>query len=241
MRFAYLIEPPFNYLSENGDVTGCDVELIRTVLNTLGIDTIEFIETEFSQLLPGLAAYRWDITTGLFDTAERRKIATFSRPIWALPNGLLIKKGNPAKLTGYRSVAQDASRKMVVIRDQLQHQATIEACVPANGTIVCETYDEAMQAVRDGRADAYASVAMAHTGFLEQHPQLRSELETISIPSAEKTAARGAFGFRLSDTMLRNTIDAALTDYLGSPEHRRMMRSFGFEDEQVDLIVSGNA
>ncbi|NWJ24225.1 hypothetical protein [Rhizobium sp. RM] len=46
MRFAYLIEPPFNYLSDNGDVTGCYVELIRTVLNTLGIDTIEFIETE---------------------------------------------------------------------------------------------------------------------------------------------------------------------------------------------------
>ncbi len=29
MKFAYLIEPPFNYREDDGTVTGCDVELAR--------------------------------------------------------------------------------------------------------------------------------------------------------------------------------------------------------------------
>ncbi|MGV3548626.1 hypothetical protein [Rhizobium sp.] len=29
MKFAYLIEPPFNHRDADGTVTGCDVELVR--------------------------------------------------------------------------------------------------------------------------------------------------------------------------------------------------------------------
>ena len=33
MKLAYLIEPPFNYVDTNGDVTGCDVELARQTVS----------------------------------------------------------------------------------------------------------------------------------------------------------------------------------------------------------------
>ena len=55
INFAYLIEPPFNYRSADGAVTGCDVELARTALGMIGIHDFEMVETEFAQLLPGLA------------------------------------------------------------------------------------------------------------------------------------------------------------------------------------------
>ncbi|MGK6313823.1 transporter substrate-binding domain-containing protein [Neorhizobium sp. DT-125] len=87
--FAYLVEPPFNHRQPNGTVTGCDVELARTVLAMASVTDISMVETEFAQLLPGLADGRWRMTTGLFSTEERRRIAAFSRPIWALPDGLL--------------------------------------------------------------------------------------------------------------------------------------------------------
>ena len=97
MKFAYLIEPPFNYRTDDGKVTGCDVELAQTVLAELGAAKVDLIETEFSELLSGVSEGRWQMTTGLFATAERRKLASFSRPIWALPDGLLVKKGNPKR------------------------------------------------------------------------------------------------------------------------------------------------
>lgn len=123
MKFAYLIEPPFNYRTDAGRVTGCDVELARIVLSMIGVETVEFVETEFSNLLPGLEQRRWDITTGLFDTEERRKTAAFSRPIWALSDDLLVLKGNPCKLDGYVSAAQTPHCRLAAIRDQVQHHA----------------------------------------------------------------------------------------------------------------------
>lgn len=140
MRFAYLIEPPFNYRNECGDVTGCDVELARVILAMIGIHEIEFIEAEFSQLLPGLNENLWDMTTGLFDTAERRKIVTFSHPIWALPDGLLVRKGNLRDLDGYASAAKNPECTLVAIRDQIQHRAIMEAGVPDDRILICETY-----------------------------------------------------------------------------------------------------
>ena len=64
--FAYIIEPPFNYLDADGSLTGCDVELARTVLQAAGRPPLHPIETTFAQLLPGLAAGRWRMTTGRF-------------------------------------------------------------------------------------------------------------------------------------------------------------------------------
>lgn len=93
MRFAYLIEPPFNSVNAKGRVTGCDVELARHVFDALGIAEFDLVGTEFSELLPGLADGRWRMTTGLFGTRERRAFAQFSRPIWALSDGLLIRPG----------------------------------------------------------------------------------------------------------------------------------------------------
>jgi len=54
MKFAYLIEPPFNYVDAAGRVTGCDVELARYVFAEIGITDFEPVETEFAELLPGV-------------------------------------------------------------------------------------------------------------------------------------------------------------------------------------------
>jgi polar amino acid transport system substrate-binding protein len=190
MRFAYLIEPPFNFLSREGTVTGCDIALARAALDLAGICDLEFVETEFAQLLPGLGEGRWEMTTGLFATEERRKAAAFSRPIWALSDGLLVHKGNPLGLTGYASIARGENCVVAVIRDQIQHRAAIAARIPADRILVFETYPEAARAVLDSRAQAYASVARAHIGFLEKsaHP----ELEAVTVSVREAQPALGA-------------------------------------------------
>src|SRR5262249_2499540 len=147
MKFAFLVEAPFNYRSADGAVTGCDVELARSVLSTVGIPELELIETEFAQLIPGVAQGLWRMTTGLFATEERRKIAAFSRPIWALADGLLVRRGNPKRLTGYTAVAQIADCRIAVIRNQIQHQAALDFGTPADRVLICDTYDAAAQAV----------------------------------------------------------------------------------------------
>lgn len=236
MKFAYLIEPPFNHIRDDGSVTGCDVELARVVFDAIDAEPFESVETEFAELLPGVADGRWRMTTGLFATDERRQIASFSRPVWALPDGLLVAANNPLRLTGYESVAASGTCRLAVIRDQFQHRSAVDFGVPEDCIMVFETYTEACHAVRDGQADAYASVARAHTGFLEQQAEL--DLDVVVVPASEKQPAFGSFAFSKQDVELRHRVDAVLADYLGSAAHHQMMAGFGFSDAEVDLVAN---
>jgi len=236
MKFAYLIEPPFNYVDATGRVTGCDVELARYVFAEIGIADFEPVETEFAELLPGVGDGRWRMTTGLFATDERKKNALFSRPIWALPDGLLVTSGNPVDLSGYQSVAEKSDVRLAVIRDQFQHRSAVDFGVGADRIMIFETYTEAARAVREGSADAYASVGRAHSGFIEQNPEWG--LELVLVPNSEMPPAFGSFAFGLNDADLRKDVDAILSQFLGSDAHRKMVASFGFSGAEVDMVAS---
>ena len=236
MRVAYLIEPPFNYRTESGAVTGCDVEVAREVMKRLGLTDIQFIETEFAELLPGLRDGRWEMTTGLFATDERQLSASFSRPIWALPDGLLVRHGNPLGLSGYRSIAAIDTCRLAVIRDQFQHRSALDFGVPHQRISIHETYTEAAKAVAEGHVDAYASVARAHSGFIERHQDMMLAMTTV--PSSEKRAAFGSFGFARDNDDLRLSVDDVLKSFIGSTEHRAMVSTFGFSSADVDLVAS---
>ncbi|MEM9522934.1 MAG: transporter substrate-binding domain-containing protein [Pseudomonadota bacterium] len=82
MRFADLIEPPFNFHDAAGKVQGHDVDIARHVFRAFG-EVFEPIETEFAQRLPGLSIGDWRMTTGLCATGERRLDVLPTRPVWA--------------------------------------------------------------------------------------------------------------------------------------------------------------
>ncbi|WP_299144929.1 transporter substrate-binding domain-containing protein [uncultured Tateyamaria sp.] len=235
MRVAYLIEPPFNYVDDAGAVTGCDVELARYVLGQLGFGDIEFVETEFAQLLPGLALGDWHMTTGLFSSPERQRVALFSRPIWALPDGLLVRAEDTQRLTGYRSLAASDDLKLAVIRDQVQHVTALDLGVAPGQIHLFETYTDAARAVFDGTVNAFASVARAHEGFLKSNDDAR--LAVVNVPLREREPAFGCFAFALSASDLRNQVDQVLNTFIGGAEHRLLMTEFGFADADVDRIL----
>jgi polar amino acid transport system substrate-binding protein len=226
IRFAFLIEPPFCYRASDGAVTGCDVEVARHCLHAVGVETIVFLETEFPELLPGLADGRWDMTTGLFVTDERRRLADFSRPIWALPDGLLVRSDNPHEIVGYGTFARAHPLRLAVVRDQVQHRTALRLGVGQDQIHLFETFAEATAAVAAGMVDAYASVAMAHRGFLSLNPS--SPLTVIEIPNSEKASEQGAFAFSKSKSELGRAVDKVLAAYLGSADHRALMARFGF-------------
>ncbi|WP_052711513.1 transporter substrate-binding domain-containing protein [Elstera litoralis] len=226
LRFAYLIEPPFCYRDAEGRVTGYDVEIARHLLPNLGVPSIQFIETEFSELLDGLTDGRWAMTTGLFITEARRERVDFSRPIWELPDGLLIRSETAADIHGYTSLAQSPTRRLGIIQDQVQHQTARRLGVPNDRISLFNTYEAAAHAVRAGTIDAYASVALAHRGHLALNPD--PYLTVVEVPSTEKPPERGGFAFAKTDASLRQAVDTALTAFVNTPPHHALAARFGF-------------
>jgi polar amino acid transport system substrate-binding protein len=232
--FAYLDEPPFCAPTADGPV-GCDVEVAFAVLRAIGAGRIETRLVTFAELLPGVAGGTWHINTPLFVTAERAQLVDFSRPVWSLADGLMVQAGNPKRLTSYRALAAHADARLVVVADQVQEQRALAAGFDRARVLRVATQAEAVAAVRDGRADAYASVAMAHRGFLRAAPDAR--LAVADFGSDGGAAAEGAYSFAKSNGDLWRAFDDALGRFLGSPEHRAIMRRYDFADADIDRVV----
>lgn len=226
LRVGFLIEPPFGFRGPDGAAGGCDIETAARVARDLGFAGIAPVEATFDELLPGLAAARWDMTVGLFITPERGEIVDFCRPIWALGDGLLVAQGNPRRLSGYGSLAEDPDARLAAIHGQVQHRTALDHGVPAERIVLFDSYAAAATAVAKGRVDAYASVAMAHRGHLALHPSLPCAV--VDVPHVERAPSRGAFAVAKGREELRAGIDAALAGFLGTPEHASLMARFGF-------------
>lgn len=171
------------------------------------------------------------------DVRDRRtpQDVAFTRPIWALADGFLVRRGNPFDLSGYLSVASRAACRLAVVRDQYQHRSALELGVAETQIMIFDTYEQAAAAVRDGRACAYASVARAHAGFIAINPDWN--LEVIAVPAGEKPAACGAFAVGKADDAFRRAVDGVLEEFMGSPEHRSMMTTFGFAADDIDRLM----
>jgi polar amino acid transport system substrate-binding protein len=238
LRFAFLEEPPFCFRASDGTIAGCDVELARLVAQRIGAEPFVPIETEFAQLLPGLADGQWDMTTGLFVTEARQRIAAFSRPIWRLGDGLLIRSDDRRLIESYSSIAAAPRMRLAVVRDQVQHQTALGLGVGAERIVTLGAYAEAAAAVASGAVDAFASVASAHRAHLMRRDE--RGLAIVDIPEREKNADRGAFAFAIEAREFRDAVDEALTDILGSAAHLAMMARYGFSAEDVERVAPGN-
>jgi len=234
VTFAYLDEPPFCAPRPDGPV-GCDVEVAFAVLKAIGVERIEARLVTFAELLPGVARGDWQINTPLFVTEERARLVDFSRPVWSLADGLMVRAGKLRGFESYRSLAVDSGARLAVVADQVQEQRALAAGFAPERILCVATQPDAVQAVLDGHAEAYASVAMAHRGFLRAKPDAR--LAVVDFAEHGAPAAVGAYSFSKSNAALRTAFDDALGRYLGGPEHRRIMQRCGFSEADIDRVA----
>lgn len=234
--FAYIDEPPFATPLPDGAARGCDVDLALTGLRAIGVRAIELRLTTFAELLPGVASGRWTMSTPVFVSAERQGIVSFSRPVWALADGFVVPAGNPCGITSYRTIAK-GRRKLALVAGQIQRNNALAAGVTADELVEFATQHEALQAVRDGLADAYASTAVGNRTVLAQ-----SRLgELMGVDAQDdfcRTPPIGAFSFAHASVDLRRAFDEFLVDYVGSSEHRERMLCNGLTRNEIDPIVS---
>ncbi|TIW91585.1 MAG: transporter substrate-binding domain-containing protein [Mesorhizobium sp.] len=235
LKFAFLEEPPFCFVGALGEVSGSDVELARKLGEMLGLASFKPIGTEFVELLPGLIEGRWTMTTGLFVSEERRQLVDFTRPIWALQDGLLVAKDNSRGFRGYQSIAEDRTALIGVITDQVQHLTALHNGIAPEQIWTFATQADAADAVANGTVHAYASVAMAHRGYLTRRPDM--PLGLVEVPSVEKQPSAGAFAIAKGNSVLLRRVDACLDELVGSDWHRQMMARYGFSDSDIDRIV----
>ena len=89
--------PPFNFLTETGDVAGFDVDVAQEIANRLGKE-LNYVTTSWDGIVEGLRAKRYDGILGSMGiTEERQRVIDFSIPYYYSGPQLIARKDGPIK------------------------------------------------------------------------------------------------------------------------------------------------
>jgi polar amino acid transport system substrate-binding protein len=153
--------PPLQFVNDKGELEGMRVELGNALAKQLGL-TAEYVRIEFSAMVPGLAAKRWDmINTGIFWTEERSKLM-YMIPYEQAAVSFLAARGNPLNISKWEDLA---GRVVGVELGGIEERRTREvdemlkkAGLKGIDIRTFNNFAEAFQALRARQVDAATSI-----------------------------------------------------------------------------------
>lgn len=238
MLVGFANEAPYAYLDgESGRLTGEAPEVARHVFRQLGLGELEGVLTEFGSLIPGLKAGRFDvIAAGMYITPERAREIRFSEPTYCIGEAFIVAVGNPEALHSYEDVAAHGSARLGVVAGTVERGYARSVGIPDERVVVLPDAPSALEAVRAGRVEAYAGTSLTVQYLLDRAADSRLErARPFTDPLVDGRSVRGcgAFGMRKADTDLAEAVDMALAGFLGTPEHLRLVKPFGFTEAEL--------
>ncbi len=241
-RIGYAIEPPYAFLTPEGEVTGEAPEIAKRIASRLGFLNVTWRNFEFSSLIGKLEAGHIDmIAAGMYATPMRARRAAFSEATFQVRSGLLVAAGNPKRLHGTRQVAEETDVRLAVLSGSVEETLYRSLGVPANRLVVVPDALTGCSAVKSGLADALALSSpsvfwMAKTRG--EHPGQVEAAHPYEALANEELGC-GAFAFRKEDRALLQAWNQALREFLGSDEHAALVASFGFAPNDLPHCVVG--
>jgi polar amino acid transport system substrate-binding protein len=237
-RVGFANEAPYAYVEpESRRLTGEAPEIARALLARMGIERIEGVLTEFGSLIPGLKAGRFDlIAAGMYVTPARCREVAFSEPTYSIGGAFLVRAGNPKHLHGYADVPVDPETRLGVMAGAVERGYARKSGVPDRQVVSFPDAPSAVAGLLAGRVDAFAATALTARDLLSKARSDAIALaDPFEDPVLEGRPARGygAFAFRREDTALRDAFDAELASFVGSEDHRELVRPFGFTEKDL--------
>jgi polar amino acid transport system substrate-binding protein len=228
IRIGYANEAPFAYTLPDGRVTGESPEIGKIVFDKMGIKKVNPVLTEWGGLIPGLLAGRFDvIAAGMYVTPERMRQVLFTDPHYQLRDTLLVARGNPGKLNSYADIAKNDKAKLAVMSGTAQYAYAREAGIPESRILQVPTTIAQLQAVRTARADAAAGTQLTMKELAAKGGNRVEALANFQDDPAH--TGFGALAFRKDDRDLRDAVNVALKNWLGSEQHLKTVAPFGFD------------
>ncbi|MDN3921315.1 transporter substrate-binding domain-containing protein [Roseateles violae] len=191
--------PPFNYRDEKGQLTGFDVEIGRALAAKLGLKP-EFTTTEWSGILAGLQAGKYDVIVNqVAATDKRRETFDFSEPYVISYPQLIVRANETRKL----DTAADLAGKKIGVGQGSNYAELAKGIAGAE----VRTYPGAPEYLQDlatGRIDAAINDSLLI-------PYLRAQTKLpVKAGAAIGKPESNAIPFRKGSPKFKQAIDQAL-------------------------------
>ncbi|RYF62744.1 MAG: ABC transporter substrate-binding protein, partial [Comamonadaceae bacterium] len=226
--------PPMQFVDQSGALKGMRVELGEALAKRLCL-TPEYVRIEFSAMIPGLAAGRWDvINTGIFYTDERAKLMQMLQ-YEDQAISISTAKGNPLKI----AKPEDLSGKSIGVEiggfeekkaRELDKQLTDKG-MKGMTIRTFENFAMAFQSLRAGQVEVALSIDSTATEY-----QKRGDFERVLhglFPTPVALATK--------NKDLANAMAKALNDMKADGSFQKLFDQYGVKPIDGAVTVKGPA
>jgi polar amino acid transport system substrate-binding protein len=237
VRIGFANEAPWSFAQSDGTIAGADYDLATLVFSRLGVANLEGILTKFGSLIPGLKANRFDlVVAGFYIRPARCEQVAFSEPTVGVGDAIIVKAGNPKKISSYKSVVADPNIKLGGVVGAATAQNAKNAGVPDNQLTMFPDFVSAVSALKAGRVDGALQTAItAQTTVKNSNdPTIERALPfEQAVISGKPTINYAGFAFRPEDADLVAAFNAELAKVLGSPEHLKVLEKYAISANEI--------
>jgi polar amino acid transport system substrate-binding protein len=231
VNVGFANERPYAF-REGGELVGEAPAIHSYIFDQIGGIELEPQLFEFGSLIQSLNSERVDVVTaGMFITPERCQEAAFSNPEYVATTALLVASGNPEGLSDYASVAESDVTLAVMNGAVEVEQATANG-VPDNRLQIVADQQAGLDAVKSGRADAFALTSISLRALAESDNSVEVAEAFIPVVDGEEQIGAGAAVFRQGDDELREAFNEELRKLLESDKWLELVEPYGFTEAE---------
>lgn len=234
LTVAIFNEPPYTKLEPDGTVTGAEPDVLRAVLQKLGVEDIRGERVEYESMIPALQAGRVDvIAAGLFMKQSRCAEVLYSEPVIVSTESFAVPPGNPKDITTVQDVLDNPDLRIAVLPGGFEQGILQEAGVPDGQQVIVRDNVTGVESIGAGRADAFFLPTLSLEGLAEDNDDFEI---TDVIEDAPKTGSGAAF--EQSETDAVSMYNDELAKFKNSQEFADIMDKWGFDPEAVEGVTS---
>ncbi|WP_097867684.1 ectoine/hydroxyectoine ABC transporter substrate-binding protein EhuB [Streptomyces sp. rh34] len=233
VRVAYANEAPYGYL-EGKELKGEAPTLHREIFKALGVDELKPTLSEWDGLIPGLQAGKYDVVSaGMAITPERCGNAIFSEPEFISPTALMVKKGNPKKITDLAS-AKEAGITVGVMSGAVEGSYAEGAGIPEDKIKTLQKPQDGADAVKGGRVDAFLLTGISLRWLAKTNPDTEvTEAFVPELDGKEQFSPGGAV-FRKGNEDLRDSFNRELKKIVSDrSRYVQLLEPYGFGETEI--------
>lgn len=211
---------PFDYINENGEITGFNIEITKALCEKANVKCV-FQTTDFDALIPSLLSRKIDmISSSLMMTEKRKKQIAFSDEIFATKSRLITKEG-----TNILPTVESLKGKRVGIEQGTSQEHFANDVWRPNGVTIVP-YQNQLQVFSDlvaGRLDAALQDEVTGSYAFLKQPQGKGFIFAGEALTDKKYFDVGVgLGFRKKDNELKEAFNKALVEILADGTYKKI-------------------
>lgn len=212
--------PPMQFVDSDGNLKGMRITLGDEIAKRLCLEP-DYIRIEFSAMIPGLQAGRWDvINTGIFWTEERAAMMQMI-PYESQAISISVPSGNPDEVAAPEDLAGKAvgveiggfeEAKIKLLDEELQAKG-----LEAMNVQTFDNFATAYQALRAGQTDATVSIDSTAADYAARGEFDRAISGMFATPVA----------LAMANEDLANAVLGVLNDMMEDGSYQALLDEFG--------------